>query len=154
LFSKISTIFIPIEYELQTDLFITVFLIQIFSANRTLTGISYDIEKNLNTKLYIFVTLALIFLIVIFNIDSLEVFLSLNLIFYFTLGNAYSIISREWKLLINYNIVHFILIFITLNYLDKFIEYQNLILFFTISLIVYLTPKIISSYENLEVFSE
>ena len=154
LFSKISTIFIPIDYELQTDLFITVFLIQIFSANRTLTGISYDIEKNLNTKLYIFITFALIFLIVIFNIDSLEVFLNLNLIFYFTLGNAYSIISKEWKLFINYNIVHFILIFMALNYLDRFIEYQNLILVFTISLIVYLTPKIIGSYENLEVFTE
>ena len=131
-----------------------VFLIQIFSANRTLTGISYDIEKNLNTKLYIFITFALIFLIVIFNIDSLEVFLNLNLIFYFTLGNAYSIISKEWKLFINYNIVHFILIFMALNYLDRFIEYQNLILVFTISLIVYLTPKIIGSYENLEVFTE
>jgi hypothetical protein len=116
-------------------------LIQIFSANRTLTGISYDIEKNLNTKLYIFITFALIFLIVIFNVDSLKVFLNLNLIFYFTLGNAYSIISKEWKLFINYNIVHFILIFMALNYLDRFIEYQNLILVFTISLIVYLTPK-------------
>ena len=154
LFSKISTIFIPTNYELKPDLFITIFLIQIFSANRTLAGISYDINKNLNTKLYIFVTFSLIFLIAIFNIDSLEVFLNLNLIFYFILGIIYSVISREWKLLINYNIVHLILFFIGLNYLDGFIEYQNFILFFMIILVVYLTPKIISSYEKLEFFSE
>tara|TARA_B100001121_G_scaffold268527_1_gene252519 strand:- start:309 stop:1169 length:861 start_codon:yes stop_codon:yes gene_type:complete len=154
LFSKISTIFIPTNYELKPNLFVTIFLIQIFSANRTLAGISYDINKNLNTKLYIFVTFSFIFLIAIFSIDSLEVFLNLNLIFYFILGNIYSVISREWKLLINYNIVHLIVFFIGLNYLDRFIEYQNLILFFMIILVVYLTPKIINSYEKLEFFSE
>ena len=149
IFTKVSTIFIPKNYELRTDLFITIFLIQIFSANRTLSGLYFDINKNLSKKMYIFTIFSCIFLLLIFNVNSLENFLNLNLIFYFALGNAYAIQSMEWKLLINYNLSHSILFLLGLNNYHELIKNQNLIIFLALIFIIYLTPKILKSYENL-----
>jgi len=149
IFSKISLIFIPKSYELETDILITIFIIQIFSANRTLPGLYFDINKNLSIKMYIFVTFCLIFILSIFNLNSLETFLNLNLIFYFVLGNSYALKAREWKMLVNFNLLHTILFLLYLDNYYELIQNQNLILLLALAFIAYQTPRILSNYEKL-----
>ena len=46
IFNKFSAILIPNNYRLDKKTFLIIFLIQIFSMSRTLSGIYFDIEKN------------------------------------------------------------------------------------------------------------
>ena len=115
IFNKFSAILIPNNYRLDKKTFLIIFLIQIFSMSRTLSGIYFDIEKKLNLKLLFFGISSLLFLIFAFMTNNLEEFLIANLIFYFLVGNLYLLYSREIKLLINFNFLKISILLIVLT---------------------------------------
>ena len=149
IFNKFSAILIPNNYRLDKKTFLLIFLIQIFSMSRTLSGIYFDIEKKLNLKLLFFGISSLLFLIFAFMTNNLEEFLIANLVFYFLVGNLYLLYSREIKLLINFNFLKISILLISFNYADSFFYYENYLLFVFVLSISFLLPKIIESYESL-----
>lgn len=149
IFHKFSEILIPSNYELDKKTFLIIFLIQIFSMSRTISGIYFDIEKKLNLKLLFFSISSIVFLIFSFMVNNLEEFLIANLLFYFLVGNLYILYSKEIRLLLNFNFLNISIFLISFNFADSIFYFENYLLIVLVLSIRYLIPKIFQTYESL-----
>tara|TARA_B100001109_G_scaffold73401_1_gene60038 strand:+ start:6343 stop:7746 length:1404 start_codon:yes stop_codon:yes gene_type:complete len=103
IFNRFSSFLIPESYMLSNSNITLIFLIQALSIQRSIAGMYYEINKKITTKLNVLICTSVVFLIVLLNISDLESYLNLFLMLYFIIGNAFLILSREFRFLLHFN---------------------------------------------------
>lgn len=114
-FNEISPFLIPENYMLNDSNIILIFMIQTLSIQRSIAGMYYEINKKIIIKLIVYIFTSVLFLIILFNINYLENYLNLFLIFYFTMGNAFLILSKEYQFLLHFNFTQTLIYLVTQN---------------------------------------
>ena len=71
IFNRFSSFLIPESYLLSNSNITLIFLIQALSIQRSITGMYYEINKKITTKLNVLICTSVVFLIVLLNISDL-----------------------------------------------------------------------------------
>ena len=130
---------------------ILIFMIQAFSIQRSIAGMYYEINKKITIKLLVHVLTSGLFLTILFNVNYLENYLTLFLILYFTLGNSFILLSREYRFLLHFNFlqVSIYLVIQNINLLDLNIIFIPIV----ITVLLFWSKNIFNKFEKLRSLS-
>ncbi len=150
-FDKISSFLIPENYMLSDFNIILIFMIQAFSIQRSIAGMYYEINKKITIKLLVHVLTSGLFLTILFSINYLENYLTLFLILYFTMGNLFIILSREYRFLLHFNFmqVSIYLVIQNINLLDFNIIFIPIVM----TVLLFWSKNIFNKFEKLRSLS-